>query len=160
MKHNKTLIAYETKGGATRESAQKIAEVLRSKYQLDVDVVDLNKQNVSGYSPYHNIVIGGGVRAGNVYGKALKCLEQDFTGKNVAFFVSSGDAGNPEKYQQAKSQFVNNVLAKYPHVQPVATEAFGGRMKILWKTVIDNIDLTKVEAWAEELGKKFASSTD
>lgn len=155
---NKTLIAYETKGGVTAESAQKIAEVMRSHYQVDVDVVDLKKHTISDYSQYHNIVIGGGVRAGNVYRKALKCLEQDFRGKNVAFFVSSGDAGDPEKYPQAKVQFVDNVLTKYPHIHPIATEAFGGRMKLLGKTLWDNIDFAKVEAWADELGKKFGSS--
>jgi menaquinone-dependent protoporphyrinogen IX oxidase len=149
---------YESKGGATKESAHKIGDVLCSKYHLDVDVVDLKKQQISNYSQYHNIVIGGGVRAGKVYSKALKCLEHDFGDKNVAFFVSSGDAGDPEKYQQAKIKFVDNVLAKYPHVKPIAAEAFGGRMKVLWKTVLDNIDLTKVEAWAEELGNKFSSS--
>ena len=34
----KTLIAYETKGGATEETARKIAETLRAKYQLEVDL--------------------------------------------------------------------------------------------------------------------------
>jgi menaquinone-dependent protoporphyrinogen IX oxidase len=157
MAENKTLIAYETKGGVTRESAQKIADILRSKYQLDIKVVDLNQHTISDCSQYHNIVIGSGVRAGKVYSKALKCLENDFCGKKVAFFVSSGDAGDPEKYQQAKIDYVENVLVNYPHVKPVATEAFGGRMKILWRTVLDNIDFAKVEAWAEELGKKFSS---
>jgi hypothetical protein len=28
-------------------------------------------------------------------------------------------------------------------------------MKILGKKVLDNLDLSKVEAWAEDLGKKF-----
>ncbi|MGD6808342.1 MAG: hypothetical protein ACQCN3_01445 [Candidatus Bathyarchaeia archaeon] len=41
MEKNKTLIAYETKGGATEEVAQKIAETLRVTYQLKVDLVDL-----------------------------------------------------------------------------------------------------------------------
>ena len=95
-----------------------------------------------------------------VYSKALKCLENDFIGKKIAFFVCSGDAGDPEKYHQAKSKFVEKVLANYPDVEPVAMEAFGGRMKILRKTVLDNLDLAKVEAWAEELGKKFASNND
>jgi hypothetical protein len=45
-------------------------------------------------------------------------------------------------------------------VKPVATEAFGGRMKILRKIVLVNLDLAKVETWAEELGKKFSSSLD
>jgi flavodoxin len=34
MVAGKTLIAYESKGGATEEAARKIAEILRSKYQL------------------------------------------------------------------------------------------------------------------------------
>jgi len=157
MVQNKTLIAYETKGGATEESARKIAEVLRSKYQLEVDLVNLKKQKISDCSQYQNFVIGGGVRAGKVYSKALKCLENDFNGKKVAFFVSSGEAGDPEKYQQAKITFVENVLVNYPNVKPVATEAFGGRMKILGKTVWDNMDLAKAEAWAKELCKKFLS---
>jgi menaquinone-dependent protoporphyrinogen oxidase len=156
MAQNKTLVAYETKGGATEEYARKIAEVLGSKYQLEVDLINLKKQDVKDCSQYNNIVIGGGVRAGRVYGKALKCLENDFSGRKVAFFVSSGDAGDPEKYQQAKVKFVENVLANYPNVKPVATEAFGGRMKILGRTVFDNVDLAKVEAWAEELGQKFS----
>jgi len=156
MAQNKTLVAYESKGGATEESARKIAEVLRSKYRLEVDLVNLKKQKISDCCQYHNFVIGGGVRAGKVYGKALKCLENDFNGKKVAFFVSSGDAGDPEKYEQAKIKYIENVLANYPNVKPVATEAFGGRMKILGKTVYDKMDLTKVEVWAEELGKKFS----
>ena len=155
MVQNKTVIAYETKGGATEESARKIAEVLRSKYQLEVDLVDLKKQGIKDCSQYQNFVVGGGVRAGKVYDKALKCLENDFTRKKLAFFVSSGDAGDPAKYQEAKVKFVENVLANYPNVKPVATEAFGGRMKILGKMVFDNLDLARVEAWAEELGKKF-----
>jgi menaquinone-dependent protoporphyrinogen IX oxidase len=155
MPQNKTVIAYETKGGATEESARKIAEVLRSKYRLDVDLVDLKKQDIKDCSQYQNFVIGGGVRSGKVYDKALKCLEKDFTGKKVAFFVSSGDAGDPAKYQESKVKYVEKVLANYPNVKPIAVEAFGGRQKILGKTVFDNLDLARVEAWAEELGKKF-----
>ncbi len=151
----KTLIAYETKGGATEEAARKIADVLRNKFQLDVDLVDLGKQKVQDCSMYQNIVVGGGVRAGKVYDKALKCLENDYEGKKVAFFVSSGQAGNAASYADAKAKFVEGTLAKYPKVNAVSTEAFGGRIKILGKTVSDSTDLSRVEAWAEELGKKF-----
>ena len=52
MSANKTLIAYETKGGVTEESARKIAEVLRSKYQLEVDLVDLKEQKVPDLTQY------------------------------------------------------------------------------------------------------------
>ncbi|MCW3995922.1 MAG: flavodoxin domain-containing protein [Candidatus Bathyarchaeota archaeon] len=155
MSANKTLIAYETKGGATEEAARKIAETLRNKFNLEVDLVDLRKQKIPDCTPYHNIVIGGGVRAGKVYDKTLKCLENNYAGKRVAFFVSSGGAGDPKTYQKAKADYVETTLAKYPNINPVAVEAFGGRMKILGKTIFDNVDLARVEAWAEELGKKL-----
>jgi len=151
----KTLIAYITKGGATEESARKIADVLRSKYQLEVDLVDLKEQKIPDLTPYQNIVVGGGVRGGRVYGKALKFLENDLSGKNVAFFVSSTWAGTPGSYENAKVRFVEKNLAKYPKISPVSTEAFGGRIRYFRKTMVDNTDLAKVEAWAEELGKKF-----
>ena len=155
MSSNKTLVAYESKSGATKESARKIADTLRSKFLLEVDLVDLRRQNISDCSQYQNIVVGGGVRAGKVYDKALKCLENNFTGKKVAFFVSAGQAGNAETYEKAKAKFAENTLSKYPNIKPVSWEAFGGRMSILGKKIFDTVDLAKAEAWAEELGKKF-----
>jgi menaquinone-dependent protoporphyrinogen IX oxidase len=155
MSQNKTLVAYESKGGATEEAARKIADTLRSKCQLEVDVVDLGAQNISDCDQYKNIVIGGGVRAGKIYGKALKCLENNTAGKKAAFYVCCGQAGDQKSYADAKAKFVENTLAKYPNVNAVSTEAFGGRMTILGRKVFDTLDLAKVELWAEEIGKKF-----
>ena len=157
MATGRTLIAYQTKGGATEEAARKIADVLRSKYQLEVDLADLNEERVPDLAQYAHVVVGGGVRGGKVYSKALKFLENDLSGKQVAFFVSSSWAGTPtpKDYQRAKAKFVENTLAKFPKINPVSIEAFGGRIRILGKTMVDNTDLAKVEVWAEELGKKF-----
>jgi menaquinone-dependent protoporphyrinogen IX oxidase len=154
---NKTLIAYETKGGATEESAQKIAEVLRSKFNLEVDLLDLKEQKVPDLAQYYNIIVGAGVRGGRVYSKATKFLDSDLSGKRVAFFVSSSWAGTPKQdsYEAAKARFVEKTLAKHPNLNVVGADAFGGRIRILNKLMLDNIDLSKVEAWAEELGKKF-----
>ena len=44
MPSNKTLVAYRSKGGATEEAAKTISEVLRAKFNLDVDLVDLGKK--------------------------------------------------------------------------------------------------------------------
>ena len=155
MSENKTLVAYQTKSGATEEYARKIAEVLRSKFQLEVDLVNLEKQKNVDCTLYQNFVIGGGVRAGKIYDKALKCLENDFTGKKVAFFVSAGQAGDPKTYENAKAKFAEDTLARYPKIAPAGWEAFGGRMKLLGKMLYDKVDLSKAEAWAEEIGKKF-----
>jgi menaquinone-dependent protoporphyrinogen IX oxidase len=155
MSTNKTLIAYVSKGGATEETARKIADTLRSKFQLEVDLVDLKEQKSPHLVQYQNIVTGGGVRAGRVYGKTLKFLKNDFNGKKVAFFVSSSWAGTPGSYENAKTKFVENTLTKYPKINIISTEAFGGRIRYFRRTMLDNTDLSKVEAWAEELGKKF-----
>lgn len=157
MQTNKTLIAYETKGGATEEIAQKIAETLRAKFHLNVDLVDLKKQKPPSLDLYRNIVVGSGIRVGKAYDKALKFLENHFVNKKVAFYVCCGDAADPEKCEGAKVKYIENVLAKYPEVKPVSTAAFGGRMKMLGKIVFDNLDLSKAEAWAQELGKEFST---
>ena len=153
MNENKTLTAYQTKGGATKEAAIKIADVLRSKYQLDVDFLDLKKQKVPDQAQYKKIFIGGGVRAGKVYGKTLKFLEKNLRDKKVAFFVSSSWAGTPEMTMQKPSS--SKKLSKYLYDNSVSTEAFGGRIRYFRKTTVDNTDLIKAETWAEQLGKKF-----
>ena len=155
MSPNKTLIAYVTKQGATEQSAIKIADILHSKYELDVDLVNLEERKPLDLTWYQNIVIGSGVRAGKVYGKALKFLKNDLVSKKVAFFVSSAWAGTPGSYEDAKARFVDKTLAKYLKIEPVSTEAFGGRIRYFRKTMVDNTDPTKVETWAEELGKRF-----
>ncbi len=155
MDGNKTLIAYVTKGGVTEESARKIADILRSKYQLEVDLVDLKEQKVPDLTMYKNIVVGAGVRGGRVYGKALKFLENDLSGKNIAFYVSSTWAGTPGSYDNAKAKFVEKTFSKYPKINPVSTEAFGGRIRYFRKTMVDNTDSAKVKAWAEQLGRQF-----
>jgi menaquinone-dependent protoporphyrinogen oxidase len=154
---DKTLIAYVTKGGATGEAARKIADVLHSKFNLEVEIVDLKKQKMPDLKQYDNVIVGGGVRVGRVYGKAVQFLKNDFSGKKVAFFVCSSWAGtpSPESYQHAKTKFVDNTLVKCNMINTVSAEAFGGRIRYFRKTMLDNTDLTKVEAWAELLGKKF-----
>jgi hypothetical protein len=46
-------------------------------------------------------------------------------------------------------------LEKYPYLKPVATEAFGGRIKILGFNILNEFNIEKVKAWAEELSKKL-----
>ena len=155
MSQNRTLIAYQTKSGATEDSAKKIANVLQTKFQLQIDLVNLSKQKVPNLSAYTNVVVGAGVKWKKVYSKPLKFLKSDFSGKKVAFFVSSGNAETPGLYASAKAEYVDETLAKYSNLHVIAAEAFGGHAKMFGITLIDNLDLKKVEAWAEILGKEF-----
>src|SRR3990172_9273080 len=150
----KTLVAYITKGGATGDAANIIVNTLRDKSGLQVDLVDLRKQPKPDVTPYSNIVVGGGVRAAKVYKEALNFVEQDLSGKRVAFFVCSGAAGNPLRHDEVTEKYITKGLAVY-NVQLVSKEAFGGCMRILGKSLFDRRDPAKIQAWAEELGKKF-----
>jgi menaquinone-dependent protoporphyrinogen oxidase len=149
MSH-RILLAYASKGGATKEASEIIAEVLKNKYNVTVDLIDL-KKTTPKLEGYDKIVVGAGVRAGKVYGDALKFLKQNFESKKVAFFVCCGGAGDPQKYEEACKNYVTDVLANYPDLKPVSTEAFGGRMKILGKTVFDTFDSKKIQRWAEKI---------
>ena len=144
-----------TKGGATEEAANVIADVLREKFGLGVGLVNLKKQTRPELAPYKNVVIGGGVRGGKIYAEALQFVGQDFGDRKVAFFVCCGAGGNPKDYENACSKHLVKGLANYPNFKPVAVEAFGGRMRILGRTVFDNINIAKVRVWAELLGEKF-----
>jgi menaquinone-dependent protoporphyrinogen oxidase len=153
MSTKKILIAFATKGGVTEEAACVIANVLREKHGLQVDVVNLRKNPSPDLTSYTHVFIGSGVRMGKWYKQALKFLENNFEEKNVLLFLSSCTAGDTETHNEAIVKYIDEVLAHYPHVKPIAAGAFGGRMKMLGKTVKDNCDMEKVRAWAEEVGK-------
>jgi menaquinone-dependent protoporphyrinogen oxidase len=155
VKMKKTLIAYASKSGATEQAAKIVADVLKDKHGLEVELVNLRKESAD-LAQYHNVVVGAGVRAGKVYSEALGFLKQDFGNRKLAFFVCCGAGGDPNKREEACSKYITKVLADYPNLKAVATEAFGGRMKMLGKTLFDNIDPDKIRAWAETLGSKLA----
>jgi len=129
--------------------------VLRQLYGFDVDVIDLKKTPSPDIAQYKNVIIGSGIRVGRWYKRALKMLDNDFAGKNVVLFLSACSAGDPEKHNEAVKNYLDAVLAKYPHVKPVATEAFGGRMRMLGKTIEDNCDMDKIREWAKDIGEKL-----
>ncbi|MFH1229043.1 MAG: flavodoxin family protein [Candidatus Aenigmatarchaeota archaeon] len=157
MASDKVLVAYATKSGVTEDNAKIIANVLKEDGFL-VDVVDLRKSNPGYMANYGFVVLGSGVRIGKIYDEFYKFLDKNnFNGKKVALFFSSGEAGNQKGISGFTEKYIKPVLAKYPKIDIVDAEGFGGMMKILFKTVIDNRDPKKVEAWAKELSKKFKS---
>jgi menaquinone-dependent protoporphyrinogen oxidase len=153
----KTLVAYATKGGATREIAEAIAETLRG-CRLEVDVVDLRKERKVGLSGYENVVAGAGVRAGKIYGEFMDFASNDFGGRKVAMFIVCGEASGPEGCKRAAEKHMQAIKARNPALELADFGVFGGRMRILWKTVLDSVDSAKARQWAEGVGKKFAAA--
>ena len=67
----KTLIAYATKSGASRECAELLAAKLK-----DCSLVDLSKQ-VPGMAGYDMVILGSGVRMGNIYKPMKSFIERN-----------------------------------------------------------------------------------
>ena len=76
MGGNKTLIAYVTRGGVTEEYASAIADVLRERYGLEVDLVNLMENSSIDLASYRNVILGSGVRAQRVCEAALRILSR------------------------------------------------------------------------------------
>ena len=154
-----------TKGGATEMAAQTIANVLRTKFNLEVDLVNLKKQPSPNIAPYNNVIIGSGVRTGKIYKEALKLLEQDFEEKKVAFFIcfcylsSLKNSLSKDNESQIRDiiaeEYIVTALAHYPKIKPVLVGASDGCIRILGKVISAPINSAKTIAWAEELGKKL-----
>ena len=148
--NNTTLIAFASKGGVTEEYASIIAEVLREKFEFYVGVVKI-KRDPLDISFYNNIIVGTGIRMFRMHSEVRIFLENtNFSKKRVAIFVSS-----VEPKEDVIKKYLKPIMEKNPVLKPIATDVFGGRMKIFGKTAADMREPDKVKTWAEELGKKF-----
>ena len=154
MASSKVLIAYQTKGGVTAEYAAIIAEVLREKHHLEVDVVDLAKDGRPDAAPYYAVIVGSGIRMGMWYGRAKRMLGHTPKEKVAAVYLASGRAGDPKQHQTAVEKYLTKVLAK-KGIRPLAAEAFGGRMVNGGKVTLDNREPEHVRLWAEDVARKL-----
>ena len=147
---SKTLIAYASKGGTTKEYANAIASVLRDEFKIEVDVVDLRKNHDPDLTQYRSVIVGSGVKMQRMHGEGRKFLEKDFGDRKVAIFLSS-----LEPKDEAVKKYVDNILEKNPRLKPLAVEVFGGRMRFLWKTSQDKTDINKAKEWAQAVARQF-----
>ncbi len=156
--NNKVLIAFASKFGATQETAQQIAQTLRSKYTLEVDLADLQQNSHPNLSEYNSIVVASGIRMGKWYKEALQFLKSNFEGKKVALFVSAMyQGGNPKTYPTAVERYLEAVAEEHLNVEPITMEVFGGRMKFAGRVTADNRDQKRIDAWAQILGEKLSN---
>ncbi len=152
---DKVLIAYTSKGGATEKTAKKIAEILQDKYNFWVDLANLAEQSVPYLGEYSGIIVGTGVRKGKIYPETEFFLSKDFGDRPLAYYTCSGFI-YPKTYDETVAAYTTNILANYPNFKPVTTEAFGGYIKIVGIPVSRKMDMAKVAAWADKLGKEFS----
>ncbi len=93
----KTLIAYGSRYGATVETAAEIASILEKEFKLDVEIYDLKDYRACpDLDDYDNVIVASGIKYSDWHKNAEEFLSNDFSGKKLAIFISSGYAGEPE----------------------------------------------------------------
>ena len=155
----RTLVAFGTRYGATAEIADEIAEILRNQFNLEVDIINLEeffpkKEDLEKYS---NIIIGSGIKTGQWVNRAKRFLESKFEGKKVAIYVCSRRAGETDLYNYAYENYIRKIIDKKLKIEPVATEAFGGRKPMKNGEYYDNRDWDKIRDWTKHVGEIFSS---
>lgn len=128
----KALIVYATRYGATKGTADEIAQTLREE-SFDVKVLNAKEEKVKDLSEYGLVVVGSGMAMGNWVGEAedfLKKFHQDLENKKFALFISTlipieEKEGKTARVDRTKKVGLDDKILKY-HLKPMLIGYFGG----------------------------------
>ena len=109
----KVLIVYGTRYGATRDTSEKVRDILTTE-EIEVDLVDIDEAEPS-LSGYDGVLIGTGIKMGMWTKKIKKFIKKQ---KNVlkekqcksGFFINCGTASRKEKIKEAKEKYIDKKL--------------------------------------------------
>jgi menaquinone-dependent protoporphyrinogen oxidase len=166
------LVTYASRYGATQEVAETVATVLREQ-GLTVDLQPMRTvQTLAGYGA---VVLGAPLYIGSWQKDAQKFLTQHrdaLVQRPVAIFTLGPIGSEQEEWDGVRVQ-LDQQMAKYPWLKPVALELFGGRydparlrfpdslLTLLPATPLRNKpasdvrDWTAIRAWAGKLAAQL-----
>jgi menaquinone-dependent protoporphyrinogen oxidase len=125
----KALVAFGTRYGSTARVASAIAEELKGRgYQ--VEVWDL-RQQADDVERFDLVVLGSGIIVGRWSKEAREFIASNATvlaKKRVALFASCSDVLFPEKVENARKVYLQDVAASVPTLAPVSLGLFGGEV--------------------------------
>lgn len=143
MAAKKTLVAYATRYGSTREVAERVAAVLRDLgWSADVQSVE-NVKDLSGYSA---VILGAPYYLGKMLKTGAAFLERhrgSLEALPVALFTLGPFSAN-EDLTAARGQ-MEKTLAELGWLKPVASEMFVGKYDPAVLRGVDRL-LTKLKA--------------
>ena len=171
----KTLLAYSSGYGATKEISDRIASILR-RDNLEVDVKPIDA--LVSIDDYDTLIIGTTIRADKIVANVRDFIArnvQGLTQKNLVIFSTSLTAHDRAGREKVKESIFDQISTRYPKLKPVTVEAFGGKidlenlnpvmqsyMKSVMKDVglpaegsIDTRDWQYIDAWANHLRKQL-----
>ena len=128
------LVVYGTRYGATADTSEVIADVLRQE-GFEVRVVDAKKDKVQSISEFELVMVGSGIKIGRWTKEPEKFLgkfQKELSKKKTALFVCCGGA-NPltegekkiKEMEDAKRKYLEDKVVKY-NLNPIALGFFGG----------------------------------
>jgi menaquinone-dependent protoporphyrinogen oxidase len=138
------LVAYATRYGATQEVAEVVAATLREQ-GLAVDLQPARKvQTLEGYAA---VVLGAPLYIGSWQKDARSFLKRHHAAliqRPLALFTLGPTEDKEEDWKEVRGQ-LDQQLAKYPWLTPVACELFGGKLDPAQLRFPDSL-LTKLPA--------------
>ncbi|MBN2355463.1 hypothetical protein JXO59_05080, partial [candidate division KSB1 bacterium] len=175
------LIAYSSGYGATREVSEEIAKILLEEPSFRVDVNSIDRVDV--IEGYDTVVIGSSVRADKAMANVRDFIGAhrfELTQKKLALFLVCLTANCKEGRDKVLKDYMPPILEKYPHIHPISSEAFGGKidfdrlnpvMQSLMKRVlektgvptqgsVDTRDWEYIRSWAKQLKNLLLSKEE
>jgi len=155
--NSKTLVAFFTKGGASEEYANIIAETL-STNGLSVETFNL-ANDIPDITAFDTVILGIGVRMSMVYRRWKKVLKQKaIKDKHLYLSLSSGMAA--EEPDKAVKKFLHPLVKKYD-IKPDSIISFPGKIPENWAKYDNSLKVTMnpdlAKKWAEEIVGKIQS---
>lgn len=165
----KVLIAYASTHGSTLEIAEVVGATLRD-HGLAIDLQPA--RNVQTLEEYSAVVLGAPLYMFHLHKDARRFLsrhQKAFTaGLPVAIFAGGPiETSDEDEWQEVQKQ-LDQELAKFPWLRPVAVEVVGGRfdptkVRFPWNLIpavrqmppSDLRDWTAIRAWASDLAAKL-----
>ena len=172
----KVLVTYSSGYGATKEVAEKIAEILGHTSSLVVTVKSID--DVFDIHAFDAVIVGSSVRADRPLANVRDFFARynsELAQKHLAIFAVCLAAHCEEGCHRVKNEYIAQITEKYPRIKPICTKAFAGKidfdqlnpvMQRLMKSVLKKIGITTegsidirnwdvIEAWAVELGERL-----
>jgi menaquinone-dependent protoporphyrinogen oxidase len=166
------LVTYATRYGSTEEVAKTIVGVFR-EHGLEVDFQPM--RNVQSLAGYHVVIFGAPLFIGQWHMDAQNFLARHHEAlmrRQVAVFTLGPVRQDEQEWEGVRTQ-LEQQLAKYPWLDPVSTELFGGKYDPDHLRFLDGLlarlpasplhempasdvrDWTAIRAWATGLLKEF-----
>jgi len=126
------LIVYGTSFGATKETSEEIAKILKDE-NFDIKIVNAKEEKIKDISDYELVIVGSSLancRWNSRVEGFLKKFHKELENKELALFVSSvitiaKREGNVEEIAKTRKIAMEDKVSKYG-LKPIMTGLFGG----------------------------------